>query len=401
MPRYTYLAKTDPQNIIRGEIEAESSQEAINKIIQAGYSPISVSLKNERSNGPHKTLKRIPKRVIVLFTRQLSTLIDSGVPIVNGLGIVINQMPDLQLKEILSGVVNKIRDGKSFSDSLAAYPEIFPPLYTALVHSGEVSGSLKSTFMRLADFLEKEEEFMNSIRSVLVYPAFVLGVGALTVIILIGFVIPRLVGMFEDMGQALPLPTKILILSSDSFNKYWYIIIAFVAFAIFLIRRKYKSANGMLWWDRHRLKFPILGEITLKTEIGRVTRTLSLLLSGGLSAVDSLEIISSIAENRVLKLEIERIKEDIIGGLSLSGAVKKSKLFPDFVTNIIIIGEETGTLEKSLLRIADDYERDVDRSLKSLARMLEPVIILGVGLIVGFIVLAMLLPIFQMNLIVR
>jgi len=401
MPIYAYLAKTDPQNTIQGEIEAESDQEAINKIGQAGYFPISVTLKVKNSRFFNKTPKKISKHDIILFIRQLSTLVDSGVPIVSGLNIVISQMPNLYLKEVLKDVVSRIKDGKSFSDSLAAHPEVFPQLYIAIINSGEVSGSLKTTLTRLADFLEKEEEFKNSVRSALVYPAFVFGVGVLTVVILIGFVIPRLVNMFEDMGQVLPLPTKILIEASVVFNKYGIIIAALAAVIIFFLRRQYLSPQGRLAWDKFKLKLAVLGEITLKTEIGRLMRTLSLLLSGGLSIVPSLDIVSAILENRVLKLEINQIKDDIIGGLSLSSSIKKCKLFPNFVINIVIIGEETGTLKKSLLRVADDYERDVDRSLKSLARMLEPIIILGVGLVVGFIVLAMLLPIFQMNLIVR
>jgi type II secretory pathway component PulF len=323
------------------------------------------------------------------------------VPIVSGLNIAISQMANLHLKEVLGDVVGKIKDGKSFSDSLAMHPEVFPKLYTAIVNSGEISGSLKTTFTRLADFLEKEEEFRNSVRSALVYPAFVFCVGVLTVIVLIGFVIPRLVNMFEDMGQALPLPTKILIEASVIFNKYWVMIIAFVVVIIFILRRQYLSFKGRLVWDKFKLKVAVLGEITLKTEISRLMRTLSLLLSGGLSVVPSLEVVSSIVGNRVLKSEVSQIKGDIMGGLSLSNSIKKCKLFPNFVINIVIIGEETGTLIKSLTRIADDYERDVDRSLKSLARMLEPIIILGVGLVVGFIVLAMLLPIFQINLIIR
>ena len=401
MPIYTYFAKADPQNTVQGEIEAESDQEAINKIVQAGYSPISVVLKDKNLKDSNRAPKKVSKHDIILFTRQLSSLVDSGVPIVNGLDIVMSQMPSLQLKDVLGEVISRIKDGKSFSDSLATHPEVFPQLYTAIVNSGEVSGSLKNTLTRLADFLEKEEEFRNSVRSALVYPAFVFGVGLLTVIVLIVFVIPRLVNMFADMGQVLPLPTKVLIETSAFLNKYWLIIIAFTGVIIFFLRRQYLSSSGRLAWDKFKLKLALSGEITLKTEISRLTRTLSLLLSGGLSVVPSLDIVSSVLGNRVLKLEVNKIKEDIIGGLSLSNSIRKCKLFPNFVINIVIIGEETGTLERSLMRIADDYERDVDRSLKSLARMLEPIIILGVGLVVGFIVLAMLLPIFQMNLIVR
>lgn len=402
MPRYKYTAKPEPRKTIQGDIEAESEQDAINKLSKMGYFPISVETEDfslyKRSV---LSFSKVSNRDIVLFTRQLSSLIESGVNILNGLNIITNQTTNKYFKAILNDVMSKIKDGRPLSESLSQHPNLFSSLYTSMINSGEAGGILEQTLKRLADFLEKEEEFKNSIRAALTYPIFVFFVGVLTVIVLLGFVIPRLVTMFEDMGQILPLPTRILIGMSGFLRVYWWIILAIMAISVFLLRRFHRSPEGKVLWDSFKLKLAIWGQITLKSEISRLMRTLSLLLSSGVTILSSLDISTLVVENQILKLDVQKFKKDISSGSSLSRCLKGSKLFPDFVTSVVTVGEETGTLEKALMRIADDYERDVDSALKTLSRMLEPVIILVMGLIVGFIVLSMLLPIFQINLIVR
>lgn len=402
MSRFIYTAKFNPQKTIQGDIEAESEQDAINKLNKMGYFPISVKAKELflEKQGIWRFWK-VPNKDIVIFTRQLSSLIESGVNILDSFNIVSNQTPNKYLKAVLNDVASKIKDGKSLSESLSTHPYLFSNLYTSMIHSGEVGGNIEQALKRLADFLEKEEEFKNSIRTALTYPFFVFSVSALTVIILLGFVIPRLVSMFEDMGQVLPLPTKILINVSGFLRGYWWLILAFIFVSIPLLKRLYYKPQGKALLDKFRLKLPILGIIVLKTEVGRLMRTLSLLLSSGIPIVYSLDISISVLENQILKLEVQKFKERIADGLSFSECLSGSKLFPVFVTNIVMVGEETGALEMSLMRIADGYEKEVDRSLKALTRILEPAIILIMGLIVGFIVLSMLLPIFQINLIVR
>lgn len=403
MPRYTYTAKVQPHKTIQGDIEAESEQEAIHKLTQMGYFPISLQSENIASFGKEGAfgLRRVSHKELVLFTGQLSTLVDSGVNIINGLSIIYNQANNKYLKAVLSDITARIKDGNSLSDSMASHPYLFSELYSSMIRTGEASGNLRDILKRLADFLEKEEEFKSSVRASLTYPFFLLLVGALTVFVLLVFVIPRLVTMFEDMGQILPLPTKILINVSAILQGYWWFILTLISVFIFLLRRFSRKPQGRASLDRLKLKLPILGEITLKTDIARLMRTLSLLLSGGVPITPSLEISVSIVENQILKSEIREFKEKISSGSSLSDSLKKSIFFPEFVTNIIAIGEETGSLEKSLMRIAEDYEKEVDGILKALMRLIEPVIILVMGLIVGFIVLSMLLPIFQINLIVR
>ncbi|MEI8350442.1 MAG: type II secretion system F family protein [Candidatus Omnitrophota bacterium] len=402
MSKYSYQAKTAPRQTIQGDIEAESEQDAIQKLTKMGYFPISVK-PEEITSGKKQSwrLRKGAAKDLTLVTRQLSSLVQSGVNILNGLTILSSQITNKYFKAVLDDIIAKIKDGKSLSESLAAYPDLFSNLYTSMVHSGEVGGNLEETLKRLADFLDREEEFKNSLRAALTYPIFILVVGILTIGVLVTFVIPRLVTMFEDMGQALPLPTQLLISLSRFLAVYWWLVLIVIAMVMFFINRFHRSAQGKLIWDSSKLKIFVIGDIVLKTEISRLTRTLSLLFSSGTPTVQAIEISASILENQLLKTEILKFRDQISNGSSFSQCLVDSKLFPSLVVNIVKVGEEAGSLEKALLRIADDYERDVDRDLKAFTRLLEPVIILGMGLIVGFIVLSMLLPIFQMNLMTR
>lgn len=402
MPRFIYTAKSSPLKTIQGDIEAESEQDAINKLTKIGYFPISVEAEDLFQEKPGiRRFWKISKKEVVLFTRQLTSLIESGVNILNGLNIVSGQTSNKYLRAILNDIIGQVKDGKPLSDSMARHHRLFSSLYTSMIRSGEVGGTMEETLKRLADFLEKEEEFKSSLRAALTYPLFIFAVSILTVVVLLGFVIPRLVGMFEDMGQILPLPTKLLINVSGALRSHWWLILAMIFISVFSLRRINRNPQGKFLLDRSKLKLPIWGEIVLKSEISRLTRTLSVLLSSGITVVYSLDISASVIDNAVLKLEAQKFKDEIANGLSFSQCLNASKLFPAFVTNIVTIGEETGAMEKSLMRIADGYEQEVDRSLKTLTRLLEPIIILVMGLIVGFIVLSMLLPIFQINLIVR
>lgn len=402
MPKFLYTAKSQPHETFQGTIEAESKEDAINKLNKMGYFP--VLLEPEDFSWTKEKRSRLPKitsRDTVLFTRQLSSLIYSGVNVLNSLNIVSGQMKNKYLKSILSDVNAKIKDGKSLSESLSTHPQVFSGLYTAMVHAGEIGGNLEQSLGRLADFLEKEEEFKNSLRAALVYPAFVFAVSALTIIILLGYVVPRLVSMFEDIGEILPLPTKILIDLSSGLRSYGWLILLSLFVIVFLYQRLYHTSQGKIWIDGFKIRSPLWGNIILKTETSRLMRTLSLLLASGIPIVSSLDISASVLQNQILKIEVGKFKDQIAGGANLSHCLNSSKLFSGFVSNIVGIAEESGNLEQPLMRIADDYEKEVDRTLKALTRLLEPTIILVMGVIVGFIVLSMLLPIFQINLIVR
>jgi len=402
MANFIYIAKTRPQETVRGSIEAGSKQEAINKLIQSGFFPIQIQAgASPLDKDSSRRNPRIPRKEIVIFTRQLSNLIQSGINILSGLHIILNQTKDARFKMILGDIANKIRDGNSLSQSLAGYPRIFSKLYISSIAVGEGSGRLSEVLGRLADFLEGDEEFRNSLYSSLAYPAFIVSVGILTIIVLVTFVIPRLVSMFEDMGQVLPWPTKILISLSRFFSSYWWLILAGIIALIIIIRYALKKEENQILIDGMKLKAPIISEIIIKSEISRIFRTLSLLLSSGVPVISALDISVEVVDNRLLKDELQRFREQIKNGLSLSHCLNESKFFPPFVNSIVKVGEEAGTLEASLLRISHDFEKETDANLKNFSRLLEPGIILVMGLIVGFIVLSMLLPIFQINLIVK
>jgi type IV pilus assembly protein PilC len=401
MPRYAYRAKSAPKKIIQGFIEAESEAEALTALGRMGYFPL--SLRSEDFSRPKRNILIYtnPKKEICGFTRELATLLNSGVNILSSLTIITKQTSNKYLKSVLSDVVGKIRDGSSLSGSMKAHPRFFSDLYASVVHSGEVSGNIDLVLARLADFLEKERDFKDAVKLALIYPVFVLAVGIITVAVLLGFVIPKLTVMFQDMGQLLPLPTRILIGISDAFRTWWWLILLGVCGLAFLWRRSSRLPQVRIFIDTLKIKTVLLGSTILKTEISRLARTLSLLLSGGLPIVSALDIASSSLENQVIKTEIQKFKDKINSGSSLSACLKESRIFPELVESIVKVGEESGSLDKSLNRIADDYEKEVDRQLKALTRILEPVVILVMGLIVGFIVLSLLLPIFELNFIVR
>jgi type II secretory pathway component PulF len=402
MPKFYYLAKINPAKTIEGQIEAETEQEAINKLIRQGVYPLTVKsqVASLKEKGAFRS-RRPSAKSTIFFTRQLTSLIDSGINIITSLGIILRQTNNKYSKAKLEDVISGIKDGKSLSDSLASHPDLFPKLYTSMIRTGEASGNLKEILKRLLGFLEKEDEFKSSLKAALTYPLFVFTVSALTIVVLLVFVIPRLVTMFEDMGQSLPLPTLFLINSANFLRNYGGVLLAAAVFLVFLLIRFYKTPYGKLYWDRLKIRLPLAGPVFLKTEISRLCRTLSLLISGGMPISSSLDIALSTLDNQILRSEVKRFQEKIKNGASLSESLKDSPLFTDFIINIVAIGEETGALDKSLLRISDEFDNETERKLKNFTRLLEPVIILVMGLIVGFIVLSMLLPIFQLNLIVK
>ena len=402
MAKFLYTAKSKPQEIVKGSIEAESEQDAINKITKKGYFPVTIIAEEKVLNKKDIfSFKKISPKDIAVFTRQLSGLVESGVNIINSLNIISKQTSNRYLRITLNDVIRRIKDGNPLAESIAAQPALFSPLYCSMVRTGEASGNLKLVLSRLAGFLEKEDELKNSIIAALTYPLFVFLVGISTVLILLVFVVPGLITMFKDMGQVLPLPTRILIAVSDFLRYYGWLLAVLIFIGIVSFKKVSLNPRGRLGIDKFKLKTGMLGQIILKNEISRLMRSLSLLVSSGMPITSALDISASVLQNKVLVLETDKFKEQIKNGQSLSGAFENFKIFPEFVKYIVSIGEETGSLDKALASVADEYERDVERVLKNFTRLLEPVIILVIGLVVAFIVMSMLLPIFEINFLVK
>lgn len=401
MPIFVYTARPLPGKIEKGRIEAESRQDAIRKLTGQGRYPIDLSL--ERSIASPESWRRLPRpsrKEIARTIQQLSVLIGSGINIIGGLRLLAAQQKNLSLKNALEDIMARVKNGASLSEGFKAHPGIFPPVYAAMVHAGEVGGHIEVSLGRLSEFLEKEDEFKESLKGAMVYPAFILSLSIVTIIVLLVFVIPRMAGIFEDMGQMLPLPTKILLGLSHWFGRAWGVLLGIVGMAFFLLRRALMTIPGRRSFDAWKLRVPLWGAIVLKAEVGGLLRTLALLLSSGIPILSALDLSACVINNEVLREDVEETKTRIAQGSTFSGALSRSRFIPDLTRNIIHVGEESGILEKALLRVAQEYERDVDRSLKNFIRVLEPLIILCMGIIVGFIVFSMLLPIFQINMVV-
>ncbi|MFC1621177.1 type II secretion system F family protein [Candidatus Omnitrophota bacterium] len=391
MPHFIYKAKKGPKEIIESKIEADSENAAVKQLMQQGYYPIWVK---EVSTLAAQKRRLVKTKDLAVFTRQLSELLDSGLPLYEALNIIENQIELPGLKEIIKGIREKVRDGSTFSESLKDYPRVFSNLYVNLVRSGEAGSMLGDVLNNIADFLEKEEDVKSKVLAALAYPMLMLIVGTGTIFILTGFVIPKLANMFIEMGEALPLPTRILIGFSDFIRTYWIVLAIFVIGSIFFIARG-KSKSII---DRFKLKLPIIGALVKDSELARFSRTLSMLLKNGVAILSALKITSDVIENEVIKSETLKIYNDVREGSSLAAAIKKNTSFPPFIINMATIGEKGGMLDKTLLKAAKSYDIESDRKIKILSSLLEPVIILIMGVVVGFIVISMLLPVFQISL---
>lgn len=391
---------------MEGSLEAETEQEALAKLSQMGYFPLSIQREETSPQGQaaprsFRLFTRIRRRDITLFTRQLADLLESGLPLMRTLDVLREQMENPRLQEVLADLASQIRDGRSLSDALAIYPRVFSPLYVSMVRSGEVGGMLGEVLARLADFAEKEEELHVKMRSALAYPILILLVGMGTIAVLLMFVVPKLVLLFQEVGQILPLPTRVLIGLSQWFVSYWWLVVSIAGLGVFLVRRGGLSQGARLAIDRIKLRLPVCGSLIKKVEIARFARSLATLLSHGVPILQGMQVVVQATGNELLRGELQQIGEQLKGGDSLSQGMRRGRIFPALVTHMVAVGEEAGSLDRSLFKIADTYEREADRAMKLMTSLVEPVMILIMGSLVGFIVIAMLLPIFEIDLLAR
>ena len=409
MPRFIYEAKKGPQELVKGTMEAESQNSAVEKLEQMGYIPIRVIPAAEKPPAqqvsyPEHTqradilglFKKVRARDLTILTEQLASLMKSRIPLLEAMNILYGQTENANLKSIISQIASDIKDGRTLSQALNKFPRAFPALYINMIESGEAGGMLDKTLARLADFRNREEEIRGKVVSALAYPVFIVIVGLITIFILFAFVIPRLSSLFAEMGQVLPLPTRILLTLSNNVKSYWLWIIIVVILAVIIFRRVARSEK--LIFDGLKLKVPLLGNFSKKSMIATFSRTLGLLIANGIPLFHAIRITSPTLDNEIFRLELEKVHKDLIDGMSLEQSLKRSELFPRFMTNMLAVGERGGNLEEALFEVSNFYEREVDKTTRIITSLLEPVIILLMGLIVGLIVFAMLLPIFQLNL---
>jgi type II secretion system protein F len=403
VPTFTYRASDRQGQTIDGVMEAPDVRGVVERLQRDAYFPIRIAPQAERRSALGLGFSgfgrgRVSHRDVLTFTHQLGTLVEAGLPLDRALVILEDLAPNARLRAITSDLLRGIRGGSSLAEAMAKHqPRPFSRLAVNMVRAGEKGGVLEATLKRLAELLEETQEFKDTLVSALIYPILLTAVGAAAVVFLLTFVIPRFVDIFKDMGQSLPLPTQVLLAASGFVQQYWWLIGVLLIAIVLTVRTALASAAGRWRWDRLVLRLPLLGEVVLKTETARFARVLGTLLKSGVPVLTALGVVRELAGNQVLGRAIERVTDGVRRGAGISGPLAESQAFPVMAVHIVRVGEETGRLEEMLLKLASDLEAEVRRLVKRLMGLIEPSIILVMGLIVGFIVVALLMAIFSIT----
>ena len=392
MPAFAYTARTPGGELRSATIDAPTRDEAVALLRRMRLAVVKV---DEAAAKPKKAGK-VPARDVVIFTRQFSTMINAGLPLVQALDILAKQSDNKALQQTTRAVVFDVESGATVSDALSRHPRVFTDLYTNMVAAGEAGGILDTILMRLATFLEKNDALVRKVKGAMIYPAVIMGVAAICVTVLLWKVIPVFETMFSSVKMELPLPTRVVIGLSRIVNGYWWAIGGGLALLAEAVRRYYATPDGKLVIDRLMLKLPVLGDVLRKSAVSRFTRTLGTLIGAGVSILDGLEITARTAGNRVIQDAILSSRASIAGGDTIAAPLAKSQVFPPMVISMIAVGEQTGGLDEMLTKIADFYDGEVDAAVSALLSLLEPMMIVVLGVVVGGMVVAMYLPIFDM-----
>jgi type IV pilus assembly protein PilC len=391
MAMFTYTARTVSGELKTASVEANSRDDVIAMLRKQRLSVVKVDAEK-----PPKRLGSIGMRDIVVFTRQFSTMINAGLPLVQALDILSKQSENKALQAVTREVVFDVESGQTVAEALRKRPKAFNELYVNMVAAGEAGGILDTILMRLATFIEKTDALVRKVKSAMIYPVVIMTVAAAAIAILLIFVIPTFEKMFSGVGLALPLPTRIVITASKILQGYWWAMLGGGFGASVLINRYYATDGGRLRIDGFLLKVPVLGDVLRKSAVSRFTRTLGTLISSGVSILDGLEITARTSGNRVIQNAIMASRTSIAGGETIAGPLQKSGVFPPMVISMIAVGEQTGGLDEMLSKIADFYDEEVDTAVGGLLSLLEPLMIVFLGVVVGGMVVAMYLPIFDM-----
>jgi len=395
MPTFTYSARPATGGDMQtGELELPTKDEVLAHLHRQRLIPVSVREKPKEINITFGT--GIKTRDIVIFTRQFATMINSGLPLVQSLDILAEQTENQALRKTISEVLYDVESGHTLADAMRRHDRVFTELYVNMVAAGEAGGILDTILLRLATFLEKNDALVRKIKGAMIYPAVIFSVAGAAILILLIFVIPTFQQMFESAGIPLPLPTRIVIGMSQFLQSYWWAVGAGAIAAVLGIRQYYRTSQGQLVIDRILLAMPILGDLQRKAAVARFTRTLGTLVSSGVSILEGLEITAKTAGNRVIHDAVMGSRASIAGGETIAGPLKESGVFPPMVVQMINVGEQTGGLDEMLEKIADFYDEEVDAAVAAMLAAMEPIMIVFLGVIVGGMIVAMYLPIFDM-----
>jgi type IV pilus assembly protein PilC len=401
MPVFAYEAVDASGQKVSREVNASSKDEAIKQIRSQGLRPTRIAVKAKAAAAAPAEKKkkrgvvlfdRVKQAQIVTFTSQLSTLQDAGLPIVRSVKILETQQRPGKFKDQLGAIAEEVEGGSTFSEALQKYPKSFDKLYTSMVKAGEAGGVLDVILNRLAGFMEKSQKLRKKVKGAMIYPVAVLSVAGLILFFIMIYVVPSFEQMFKDLGQKLPAPTQLLLTASQTLQTYWYLIPGVPFLFIMALKMITRSEKGRMAMDRFKLTLPVFGVIIKKSSISRFCRTLGTLISSGVPILEALRIVKDAIGNVVISNAIEEVHGSIREGDTIAGPLRQSGIFDELLVNMIDVGEETGELDKMLIKIADNYETDVDVAVEGMSSLLEPLLIVGMGGIVGFIVIALFLP---------
>ena len=383
-----------------GEIEAPDRTSAVGELRKRA---ILVTKIQERSGGksPSKAGGKVKDKEMAIFTRQFSTMIDAGLPLVQCLNILAEQSESKNLRDVTARVARSVEQGSTLADSLRRHPRAFDDLFTNMVEVGESGGILDIVFQRLASYIEKAAALKRKVKGAMIYPASIIGVAFLVVIFMLTFVIPTFTKMFKDLGADLPLPTQVVVWLSEFVRTYILLIIAAVFGCVFALRAYYRTEKGQATIDALLLKVPVMGTLIRKVAVARFTRTLGTLVSSGVPILEGLRITARTAGNKVVEKAVLQCRAAVTAGKTLAEPLKASGVFPPMVIQMISVGEQTGALDAMLSNIADFYDDEVDTAVSSMTALLEPIMIVVLGVLIGGLVVAMYLPIFKLVTLVK
>ncbi|HIJ59323.1 MAG TPA: type II secretion system F family protein [Nitrospirae bacterium] len=393
MPNFAYKASTKEGVLIEGNFDAPDERYVVDRLKKTGLIPLEINPVDEGLR--RRFFSGISARNVLSFTAQLSTMLNARLPLDRSLNILANICDNKQLTEIISSILSSIREGSSFSEALGRHPNIFPKLYVNMVKAGEVGGVLEIVLEKLVDFLESSRELKDSVFSAMIYPSILLTTGTLSIIVLLTYVLPKFSSIFSEMGTTLPFTTTLLISVSSKLQDYWWIAFIFFVAVIIFINRFINTDEGRKIWDKSKLR--LFGNLIQELETARFTRTLGTLLKSGVPLIQALNNVKDITNNTIVTAAIEQVAKDVKEGNTISDSLSKTNIFPKLALSMIKVGEESGQLEEMLLKVAKNYERSLKQSIKRFVGFIEPVMILTMGLIIGFIVLSMLSAIFSIT----
>lgn len=397
---YKYKAIDNTGRPIEAEFHANTKDEVLSMLREKGYTPVKIELQEQKSKDLGDIgifQKKAKVKDISVFCKQLFTMLNAGMPLSNALDVLGSQTENKVLRLTIKDVYSQVQTGAILSQAMKKHRNIFPNLLITMVESGEMTGNLDNVLARMSEHYEKENKINSKIKGAMVYPT-VLSIAAVGVVIfLLTFIMPTFTGMFTSSGVELPGPTRLLMAISDALKNYWYIFIIVIGGLIYLIRRYIKTATGKRQFDKLKLRIPVVGPSVTKIATSRFTRTLSTLMASGIPIVPAMEASASVTNNQVVIDGMEKVVEDVKKGLSISYLLKTMDFFPPMVISMVGIGEESGSLEDMLSKTADYYDEELDASIQRMLALLEPALIIVMGGIVGFIVISMMLPIFDLS----